>query len=285
MLVDDTRCAFCGTGSDSLAHISRCPTVLLAYDDIRQSAMLPFLVDGRQVLMLQDDLDGSTVTGVVAFFAAIWNVRSFCRRGGRYNDHAELLVLILTTLKCSWLTGCCPSKGRKERRADRAREPRPLPNVVIYRSDGASRGQGSADESAAGWGSAVWAATPAGLALGPPAASARNFLGYNVSNNIAEYRGLIECMRRAVRRLDAEIIFDVDSMLLAKQLARYHPWACRSQDLLPLHEECVRLGAGLDASNVRWEIRHIYREFNQAADALSNQAIDERESNGPSDEW
>ena len=32
----------------------------------------------------------------------------------------------------------------------------------------------------------------------------------------------------------------------------------------------------------RGDIRHIYREFNQTADALSNQAIDERDTNVPS---
>ena len=92
-------------------------------------------------------------------------------------------------------------------------------------------------------------------------------------------------MRRAVTRLDLHILFEVDSMLLAKQLARYGPWACRSENLLELHCECVRLGQDLDAAGVEWRVRHIYREFNQTADTLSNQAIDERDGNGQSVHW
>ena len=37
--------------------------------------------------------------------------------------------------------------------------------------------------------------------------------------------------------------------------------------------------------HISWDIRHIYREFNQTADTLSNQAIDERDSNGFSAFW
>ena len=34
------------------------------------------------------------------------------------------------------------------------------------------------------------------------------------------------------------------------------------------------------APHISWDIRHIFREFNQTADTLSNQAIDEHDSNG-----
>ena len=33
---------------------------------------------------------------------------------------------------------------------------------------------------------------------------------------------------------------------------------------------------------VEWEVRHIYREFNQTADALANAAIDDENGSGPS---
>ncbi len=74
-------------------------------------------------------------------------------------------------------------------------------------------------------------------------------------------------------------------MLLARQMARQRPWACRSAGLLDFHLDCVSLGEALDQGGVEWDIRHIYREFNQVADALSNQAIDERESNGNTATW
>ena len=77
----------------------------------------------------------------------------------------------------------------------------------------------------------------------------------------------------------------MDSLILAKQLARRHPWACRSEILIPLHQQCVHVCDALTSLRISWDIRHINREFNQTADALSNQAIDERDSSGPSQFW
>ena len=33
------------------------------------------------------------------------------------------------------------------------------------------------------------------------------------------------------------------------------------------------------------EVRHIYREYNQTADALANAALDDENGNGPSEHW
>ena len=57
-------------------------------------------------------------------------------------------------------------------------------------------------------------------------------------------------------------------------------WACRSENLIALHQQCVHVCDSLSALHISWDIRQIYREFNQTADTLSNQAIDERDSNG-----
>ena len=83
----------------------------------------------------------------------------------------------------------------------------------------------------------------------------------------------------ALRLQDPHVIFEVDSLILAKQLARHLPWACRSENLIALHQQCVHVCDSLSALHISWDIRHIYREFNQTADTLSNQAIDERDSN------
>ena len=86
-------------------------------------------------------------------------------------------------------------------------------------------------------------------------------------------------MLRALRLQDSHKIFEVDSLILAKQLARHLPWACRSENLIALHQQCVHVCDSLSALHISWDIRHIYREFNQTADTISNQAIDERDSN------
>ncbi len=74
-------------------------------------------------------------------------------------------------------------------------------------------------------------------------------------------------------------------MLLAMQLAKHKPWACRSTNLIPIHCECVDLLEQLTAAGVSWDIRHVYREYNQVADALANQAVDEKNVYVQSAEW
>ena len=137
----------------------------------------------------------------------------------------------------------------------------------------------------AGWGAAVWPASATGLGSGPPAAEARGFLGPGVTNNVAEYRGLLECMMRAMRRDDQLVLFEVDSMLLAMQMAQHRPWACRSESLIDLHVGCVEAGTELTRSDKAWRVRHVYREFNQVADSLANASIDEWDTNGVSANW
>ena len=101
----------------------------------------------------------------------VWDVRAMCRRGVPIANLVELEELIITAVKCPWLMKCCATKSKKERRADRAREPEAAPGAVIYRSDGASRGQGTAEEQMAGWRAAVRAAMEQGSGIGPPAAA------------------------------------------------------------------------------------------------------------------
>lgn len=75
------------------------------------------------------------------------------------------------------------------------------------------------------------------------------------------------------------------SMLLARQMSVRQPWACRSACLIQLYSQCRDMGNTLDDNGISWQVRHIYREYNQTADALCNQAIDDRQTNGPSAQW
>ena len=106
---------------------------------------------------------------------------------------------------------------QKERRTARLKPP-PAPEgtCAVYRSDGASRQNGWGNTSVAGAGAAYWA--PGSRGLGAPLEKARRYLGRGVSNNIAEYSGLLECMKRAARKGDKEVVFELDSMLPARQI-------------------------------------------------------------------
>ena len=154
-------------------------------------------------------------------FFAIWTVRSMHQRGVHFHSFLELRDLVLVSLQCPWLVRCCPTRSHKQRRQDRVCPPLPTPGVTIYRSDGACRGQGTIAETLAGWGAAVWSADARGLGAGIPFATARGFLGNDYSNNQAEY--FAQCLIRALRLQDPHVIFEVDSLILAKQLARHLP--------------------------------------------------------------
>jgi ribonuclease HI len=95
------------------------------------------------------------------------------------------------------------------------------------------------------------------------------FLG-EATNNVAEYMGLILGLKRAKAMGIRELEVFADSELLVKQLSG--EYAVKAEHLAPLHAEAKGLLQGFD-----WiQVRHIPREENAQADAMSNRAIDER---------
>lgn len=95
------------------------------------------------------------------------------------------------------------------------------------------------------------------------------FLG-DETNNVAEYMGLIIGLKRAKAMGIKELDVLADSELLVKQLNG--EYAVKAEHLKPLHEEARALLKAFSEI----EIRHIPREENAQADAMSNRAIDER---------
>ena len=89
------------------------------------------------------------------------------------------------------------------------------------------------------------------------------------TNNVAEYSALILGLEEA-KRLGANAIdVRMDSLLVVEQLRGR--WRTKHPGLIPL---ALRAGQLL-ASFPEREIRHVPREQNLVADALSNRAIDE----------
>ena len=89
-----------------------------------------------------------------------------------------------------------------------------------------------------------------------------------VTNNVAEYRGLLLGLERAkaLGATDVEVVND--SELIAHQVnGRYkvkHP------DMKPLYAEALQALRGFE----RWSVRPVPRAQNADADALVNQALD-----------
>ncbi len=89
-----------------------------------------------------------------------------------------------------------------------------------------------------------------------------------VTNNVAEYRGLLLGLQRAQELGATEVDVVNDSELVAHQLTgRYkvkHP------DLKPLHAEALERLRGFR----RWSVRPVPRAENAEADRLVNEALD-----------
>jgi ribonuclease HI len=89
-----------------------------------------------------------------------------------------------------------------------------------------------------------------------------------VTNNVAEYRGLLLGLERAKALGATEVEVVNDSELIAHQVnGRYkvkHP------DMKPLHAQAIAALSGFD----RWSLRPVPRAQNAEADRLVNAALD-----------
>ena len=146
------------------------------------------------------------------------------------------------------------------REAEAAREEaaRPPPRTRLY-TDGAARG----NPGPAGAGAVIL--SPEGHVV----AKVGKYLGDN-TNNFAEYMGLILGLKRARAMGIKELEVFSDSELMVKQLSG--EYQVKAENLRPLFDEARTLLAGFADISVR----HVPREENEAADEMSNRAIDQR---------
>jgi ribonuclease HI len=89
-----------------------------------------------------------------------------------------------------------------------------------------------------------------------------------VTNNVAEYRGLLLGLERARALGATEVEVVNDSELVAKQVNG--EYKVKHPDMKPLHAQAVAALEGFD----RWRMRSVPRAQNAAADALVNAALD-----------
>ena len=149
------------------------------------------------------------------------------------------------------------AEKQEQAAAEQAALARPV-RTRLY-CDGAARG----NPGPAGAGAVI--VNPAGHIV----AKIGKFLGEE-TNNVAEYMGLILGLKRAKAMGIKELEVLADSELVVKQLNG--DYAVKAEHLQPLHAEAQALLKAFD----QIEVRHIPREENGQADAMSNRAIDER---------
>jgi ribonuclease HI len=93
------------------------------------------------------------------------------------------------------------------------------------------------------------------------------FVGRRTTNNVAEYSGLILGMTEAIKRGISTIIIYGDSELVIKQMKRIYK--VNSPNMLALFQQVSRL----ETSFQKITYKHVYREHNTRADALSNDGL------------
>jgi ribonuclease HI len=103
---------------------------------------------------------------------------------------------------------------------------------------------------------------------GKVVARLKKYIG-RMTNNVAEYYGLIAALDYAQSHGIRALRVESDSELLVKQMrGRYR---VKSEDLRPLFERARKMSQALAS----FRIDHVYREQNAEADALANEAMDE----------
>jgi ribonuclease HI len=101
-------------------------------------------------------------------------------------------------------------------------------------------------------------------------AKLKKYIG-RMTNNVAEYYGLIAAMDFADSHGIRAIRIESDSELLVKQMRGQYK--VKSEDLRPLFERAQKMSKAFDSLR----IEHVYREQNREADALANEALEETE--------
>ncbi|HME11366.1 MAG TPA: reverse transcriptase-like protein [Candidatus Acidoferrum sp.] len=105
-------------------------------------------------------------------------------------------------------------------------------------------------------------------AKGEIIAKLKKYIG-RTTNNVAEYYGLIAALDYAQAHGIRTLQIESDSELLVKQMRGQYK--VKSEDLRPLFERAKKMSATFE----HFAIHHVYREQNQEADALANEAMDE----------
>ena len=136
----------------------------------------------------------------------------------------------------------------------------PKPAAVFYRAniDGASRN----NPGPASYGVVI--RDPRGEIV----AKLKKYIG-RMTNNVAEYYGLIAALDYAQAHGVRALRVESDSELLVKQMRGLYK--VKSAELRPLFERAKKMSQALDA----FRIDHVFREQNREADALANEALDE----------
>jgi ribonuclease HI len=157
-----------------------------------------------------------------------------------------------------------PPAPRASLFGEHARETKAAPPAHRFNIDGGSRG----NPGPASYGVVIRGPN------GEVVAELKKHIG-RTTNNVAEYYGLIAALDYAESHGIRAVRIESDSELLVKQMRGLYK--VKSPDLQPLFERARKMSQGFDF----FRIDHVYREQNQDADRLANEALDKAEGKAP----
>lgn len=95
-----------------------------------------------------------------------------------------------------------------------------------------------------------------------------------LTNNVAEYKGLLLALNYAVENKARLLVVYMDSELVVRQIQGVY--AVKDPKMMVLRDEAQ----GLIRKIPRFSIHHVYRDMNKQADAAVNAAMDRRLERG-----
>ena len=264
--VSETSCKFCGGSSDTLMHIAECPLVQRCVSTFVRQHLEQFPQDNGSVSVwppcahfLQGQQSSKQITLVLRVNVAVWHVRCLLANGHSFLNDSDLLAYMVRA--CS-----DPIFHRKTSKQRRPIAPPVLPaNAVLYRSDGAARGQGQSGGVQSGAGAVFF-----GPGAEVEAWAARSL--DDVTNNVAEYAGVLMVLERIERTRPMHSVLQMDSMLVTKQLQGR--WRVIASDIVPHYRQASAAITRIRESGLQIDLVHIYREHNKDADAKANLGAD-----------
>ena len=262
----ESPCKLCGAGSDSLMHLTCCPVVRDCVGAVVRQHLQLNPQDGGSVSewapeahFLQGPLSATQMLLIMRVNVVVWHTRCLIDYGHAFFDNDDLRIYMARA--CS-----DPIFHKRVVKQRRPVEPPALPaNAVLYRSDGAARGQGQNGQIQSGAGAVYYGAG------GSIEAWISRHLD-EATNNVAEYAGALLALERIERTSPAHSVLQMDSMLVTNQLRGC--WRVAAPNLVPYFRQANALICRVRQRGLEIDFVHVYREHNKDADAKANQGAD-----------
>ena len=202
--------------------------------------------------------------------SVVMRLRRLCAGGLEFQNKDDMLSHGMQLLHHPRLQGHEVTEDRTERRQRRLVRPTERYDCALYRCDGASQVITIDGEQhrVGGSGAAYFAS---GTDQVNPVATAYTYLGPDITNNVAEYHGLIDSLTHAGHNRFHRVCVQSDSLIVVKQVRC--EWACRNSQLRALFGVVRSMLLALRRRGANVIIEHIYREYNHVADGLAAEAI------------